>query len=170
MLHTMLMLVIQPFLATTMHHFVGNLAYHKSTKQSSTFNGGDPSRATDGIKIANFVNNSCSLTRREVLPWWRVDLGARHRIGNIRITNRGDCCASRLKRIDVRVNDADNLDGELYVASLLFILFLFHLANDIRSQGFYFGIYLLKLHLDIVCIKCIIGQNEHISNSLFCSS
>ncbi|XP_065056205.1 uncharacterized protein LOC135684538 [Rhopilema esculentum] len=94
-------------------HCKGNLAYHKSTKQSSTLYGGDPSRATDGIKTANFGNNSCTLTRREIVPWWRVDLGARHRIGNIRITNRGDCCASRLKRIDIRVNDADNLDGEL---------------------------------------------------------
>ena len=79
----------------------------KPTNQSSTGFGGVSSRATDGNKNSNYYGLSCTHTNRDQNPWWRVDLGGRHIIGNVKITNRGDCCSSRLRNVEVRVGDID---------------------------------------------------------------
>ena len=91
--------------------FKGNLALKKPTKQSSTGWSGPSSKAVDGNKNTFYHARSCTHTHRDAKPWWRVDLGGRHVVGNIKITNRGDCCSSRLRSVEVRVGDVDSVVG-----------------------------------------------------------
>lgn len=86
----------------------GNVARGKPSKQSSTAYGGAPSRAVDGNKNSNWEGSSCTHTKRQKHPWWRVDLQAIHNVNKVKITNRGDCCSNRLRRLEVRVGMTDN--------------------------------------------------------------
>ena len=87
---------------------LGNLARGKNTKQSSTGYGGDSKRAVDGNKNNRYGGRSCTHTNRQTRAWWRVDLGSIQKVGNVKITNRGDCCDDRLKNFDIRVGNTDN--------------------------------------------------------------
>ncbi|CAI9620750.1 unnamed protein product [Staurois parvus] len=48
--------------------------------------------AVDGNLNSNFGFGSCSSTNNDASAWWRVDLHEPHRISQVTITNRGDCC------------------------------------------------------------------------------
>ena len=87
--------------------FAGNLARGKKTKQTSTGFGGAAGRAVDGNKNSNYGGKSCTHTNRHKNAWWSVDLGSSQKVGKVKITNRGDCCADRLKNFDVRVGTTD---------------------------------------------------------------
>ena len=63
-----------------------NIALNKSTKQSSTKDNENPSRAVDG-DTAGKINTQ---TLKEEEPWWEVDLGASYEISDIKIFNRDD--------------------------------------------------------------------------------
>ncbi|XP_070786293.1 uncharacterized protein [Enoplosus armatus] len=71
-----------------------NVALNRSTAQSSIYNDavGKPSEAVSGF----FLHNSCSHTKKQSNPWWRVDLLAVHKVSAVTITNREDCCPQRL--------------------------------------------------------------------------
>ncbi|XP_071801366.1 pentraxin fusion protein-like [Asterias amurensis] len=53
-------------------------------------------RAIDGNTNTNFFHWSCSTTGINSHPWWKVDLGANHRLGRITLVNRGDSYNNRL--------------------------------------------------------------------------
>lgn len=80
----------------------------KSAKawQSSTYTGGDASKAIDGNVEGVFAKGSVSHTETQKNPWLVVDLGETKEIGSIKIYNRGDCCGERLKDAIVEVMDA----------------------------------------------------------------
>ena len=44
-------------------------------------------------------------------PWWMVDLKASYWIGQIVITNRGDCCGDRLDGAEIRVGNSQKNGG-----------------------------------------------------------
>lgn len=52
-----------------------DLAFKKTTAQSSTDNNGFSSRAVDEVLGPYYNSKSCTHTKKETNPWWRVDLG-----------------------------------------------------------------------------------------------
>ena len=59
---------------------------------------GHPEKAIDGIYEAGLIKySSCSLTQREVNPWWAVDLGKAYLLRGIVILPRLDCCCEFYK-------------------------------------------------------------------------
>ena len=52
-----------------------DLAFKKSTAQSSTNSNGFSSRAVDEVLGPYYNSKSCTHTKKEQNPWWRVDLG-----------------------------------------------------------------------------------------------
>lgn len=86
----------------------GNLARGKAATQSSTLPGyayGGPAAAVDGVTDGNFFNGSVTHTNSEANPWWQVDLGNSSLVTSIVISNRTDCCASRLNDYWVFLSD-----------------------------------------------------------------
>lgn len=54
---------------------LADLAFKKSTAQSSTDNNGFSRRAVDENLGPYYSSKSCTHTKKETNPWWRVDLG-----------------------------------------------------------------------------------------------
>ncbi|MEQ9304732.1 MAG: discoidin domain-containing protein, partial [Marinoscillum sp.] len=81
-----------------------NLALSGTASQSSTGYGGVASRAIDGNTAGNWSSGTITHTNAEAYPWWEVDLGSAHSIGDIVIYNRTDgCCIQRLTNFTVSV-------------------------------------------------------------------
>ncbi|XP_070580739.1 fucolectin-like [Ptychodera flava] len=91
-----------------------NVALNKKAMQSSTSGNaldGTADKAIDGNKDSDLKEGqSCTLTKKEFGPWWKVDLGRAYDIYQIVITNRQDCCPFRIKSAEVRVGDSPNLE------------------------------------------------------------
>uniref|UniRef100_R7VMS8 Pentraxin fusion protein n=1 Tax=Columba livia TaxID=8932 RepID=R7VMS8_COLLI len=51
-------------------------------------------------------DGSCAHTEKEPEPWWYVDLGARHAVYAVTVTNRRDCCWESLLGAQVHVGDS----------------------------------------------------------------
>jgi RHS repeat-associated protein len=83
----------------------GNLAWGKTTSQSSTGSGGNSSRGVDGNTNGSWNDNSVTHTQLEHQPWWLVDLGSVQQIGTVKLWNRTDCCSERLSNFYVLVSD-----------------------------------------------------------------
>ena len=82
---------------------LGNLALKKPARQSSTYGGAVAGRAVDGISKTAFRSGSCTHTKKELRPWWRVDLGKKVLVKLVTVLNRGDCCADRLSNFEIYV-------------------------------------------------------------------
>jgi len=82
-----------------------DIAFQRPTTQSSTVYGGDPRRAVDGNADGDWNHSSVTHTDLEAQPWWQVDLQSVAYVDNIRIANRTDCCADRLREFFVLVSD-----------------------------------------------------------------
>jgi len=87
-----------------------NLAIAGTASQSSYYGGSssvysEPSNAIDGSRDGVFWNGSSSCTDSQPDSWWRVDLGGRFRLDEIRIFNRSDCCPERLSNFRLSVED-----------------------------------------------------------------
>ncbi|MDP2572087.1 discoidin domain-containing protein [Vibrio penaeicida] len=84
-----------------------NVAESKSAQQSNVGYDGEAERALDGNTDGNFHNGS--VTHTEYGPasnhWWQVDLGKSHMIGHVKLSNRTDCCSSRLSNYYVLVSN-----------------------------------------------------------------
>ncbi|XP_067660291.1 uncharacterized protein [Haliotis asinina] len=86
-----------------------NVARNRPVRASSQFNfavtnlTASPGLAVDGNFDTDFVNGrSCySSAIGDLTPTLYIDLGAYYYINSIIITNRGDCCAERLRNINV---------------------------------------------------------------------
>jgi hypothetical protein len=66
-----------------------NAARGKPTSQSSKSHGGHSSRAVDGNARTDWGGNSCTHTKTQNNPWWRVDLQKDMKIKKVQVTNRG---------------------------------------------------------------------------------
>ncbi|WP_309111189.1 alpha-L-fucosidase [Saccharothrix sp.] len=87
-----------------------NMALDQPATQSSTLAAHNPnaSRAVDGNTDGNFWNLSVTHTADAPLdtnPWWQVDLGSSLPVGSIKLWNRTDCCADRLRDFYVFTSD-----------------------------------------------------------------
>ncbi|XP_047672307.1 fucolectin-like [Tachysurus fulvidraco] len=83
-----------------------NVALGGIATQSSVFNYCNASFAIDGIKETDARLHSCSHTKTESNPWWRVDLLAVYNISNVSITNRGDCCPERINGAEIHIGSS----------------------------------------------------------------
>lgn len=72
--------------------------------QSSTRYGGSASRAIDGRSGQHYsAHLSCTHTKKESQPWWKVNFDKEHAINKVEVWNRSDCCSDRLTGAQVRV-------------------------------------------------------------------
>ncbi|XP_055782156.1 uncharacterized protein LOC129857689 isoform X3 [Salvelinus fontinalis] len=67
---------------------------------------GDANNAIDLNWTNQYLKGSCSHTKAEVDPWWRVDLSKTHNVTYVTITNRGDCCSDRISGAEIHVGDS----------------------------------------------------------------
>ena len=74
-----------------------NIAVGKVTDQSSTYGSFFSSYANDGIE------NSLSVTRYDLNPYWRVDLNRTAVVLYVIVSNRGDGVARWINPFDIRV-------------------------------------------------------------------
>jgi hypothetical protein len=81
-----------------------NLALGRPASQSSTDADLQARLAADGNVDGDASHHSVASTRREHQPWWAVDLGRERLIDAVRIHNRTDCCAERLRDFVVLVS------------------------------------------------------------------
>ncbi|XP_071096563.1 uncharacterized protein [Haliotis cracherodii] len=88
-----------------------NVALNRPARASSQFTFAaanlvaSPGLAVDGNFDSQFVTGrSCfSSTTGDLTPTFYIDLGAYYYISSVTVTNRGDCCAERLRNIDVGI-------------------------------------------------------------------
>ncbi|KAL0963959.1 hypothetical protein UPYG_G00315790 [Umbra pygmaea] len=67
---------------------------------------GDASNAIDGNYNSDYAYGSCTHTKLQWYPWWRVDLLKQYKIQYVYIYNRGDCCAERLNGAQILIGDS----------------------------------------------------------------
>nr|XP_015209595.1 PREDICTED: uncharacterized protein LOC102686556 isoform X1 [Lepisosteus oculatus] len=84
-----------------------NVALRGEATQSSTYSGlGEAGNAVDGSWNAYLFQSSCTLTRYQQAPWWRVDLHGKYQVSAVLIRNRQDCCKNRLERAEVHLGSS----------------------------------------------------------------
>ncbi|XP_036414066.1 fucolectin-5-like [Colossoma macropomum] len=93
-----------------------NLAlYGKATQSSLVENPyaayGHAYNAIDGNIDSNFGHGSCTATRWQQNPWWRVDLLDEYTVTSITITNRGDCCPERINGAEICIGNSLRNNG-----------------------------------------------------------
>ncbi|XP_069822710.1 uncharacterized protein [Dendropsophus ebraccatus] len=94
------------------HHGVKNLAPQGIPAQSSYFGQRAEVRTPiDGSLSSNYMAGECTHTRKELQPWWNLDLKSTYRISSVAITNRGDCCRERINGAEIRIGDSDDNGG-----------------------------------------------------------
>ncbi|KAL9950691.1 hypothetical protein ACROYT_G043230 [Oculina patagonica] len=87
--------------------YVENLAFGKTTHQSSTQHDAASSRAVDGNSQTDYTAKSCTHTTTTSKPWWRVDLGQEEPVSEVYIVNR-DALGNRLSKFEIRVGSTTN--------------------------------------------------------------
>ncbi|XP_077432882.1 fucolectin-like [Vanacampus margaritifer] len=108
MYHEMLVLALLTLLAMTdeASGSKGNLAMNGKACQSSRYGNGSPQRAIDGSRASNWAHKSCTHTKKQMKPWWRLDLQKMYKIDIVTITNRRDCCHNRINGAEIRIGDS----------------------------------------------------------------
>jgi hypothetical protein len=81
--------------------FIQKLINSKFTQQSSTVM--ESILATDGVRS----DRSCALTKREMNPWWRMDLGASRNVSHVEIMGTRKCCSNALEDIIIEIGNID---------------------------------------------------------------
>ena len=74
-----------------MHSADGTYYYtllNRPTDQSSVHEGKDSSRAVDGGTNTNVASGDCIQTKKDMNPWWAVDMGKLVTVYSVDITNR----------------------------------------------------------------------------------
>ncbi|KAL7393675.1 hypothetical protein ABVT39_014281 [Epinephelus coioides] len=98
-------------LGQTSGHSGTNIARHGKATQSSVGWNGPPEKAIDGNQASIYEQGSCTHTQGQRKPWWRLDLLRTYKINTVTITNRGDCCHSRLNGAEIRIGNSLNDNG-----------------------------------------------------------
>ncbi|XP_065051586.1 uncharacterized protein LOC135681186 isoform X2 [Rhopilema esculentum] len=91
---------------------LGNIALGKATAQTSTCSYGYSPRAVDGDTRTSWIYDSCTHTCEGTSNWWRVDFGKSSLVHSVKITNRGDCCGSRLSDFNIRIGNSTTGNGD----------------------------------------------------------
>ncbi|XP_075067301.1 fucolectin-like [Mixophyes fleayi] len=84
-----------------------NIAPEGKASQISVYHTyGNAINAIDGNREGKLIMKSCSLTRSETSPWWRLDFHTPRKVGAVVVVNRYDCCWHRLLGAEVRVGNS----------------------------------------------------------------
>ncbi|XP_078282511.1 fucolectin-like [Rhinoraja longicauda] len=84
----------------------------RATQSTTCRRNGDADNAIDGNMDTNTRGGSCSRTRRQCRPWWRVDLTEHYRVFVLNITAPGSRCQSRgLRGAEIRIGDSLENNG-----------------------------------------------------------
>ncbi|KAJ7381185.1 hypothetical protein OS493_004785 [Desmophyllum pertusum] len=94
--------VVDESIVSICSKFSRNLAFKKTTEQSSTDYNGFSSRAVDENYSPYYDSKTCMHTKKEQNPWWRVDLGREYIVTDVMIVNRY-YYFERLANFEVRV-------------------------------------------------------------------
>ncbi|XP_060571081.1 uncharacterized protein LOC132729341 isoform X3 [Ruditapes philippinarum] len=98
-----------------------NLALEKPSNTSSIggeMDNWDADKGNDGDADSNMYNDSCFSTKKQMSPWWEVDLLDVYSINTVKMTNTADCCASDNLALDKPSNmssiwgEMDNWDAD----------------------------------------------------------
>uniref|UniRef100_A0A667WKX3 Fucolectin tachylectin-4 pentraxin-1 domain-containing protein n=1 Tax=Myripristis murdjan TaxID=586833 RepID=A0A667WKX3_9TELE len=79
--------------------------------QSSLYGRAVPEKAIDGNRASKWRQGSCACTRKDLKPWWRVDLLKTHKVNYVTITNRKDCCPQRINGAEIHIGDSLSDNG-----------------------------------------------------------
>ena len=84
-----------------------NIALQGKATQSSTWAGGDASKAIDGNLDGRCSQNAVAHTQTEADPWWMLDLGGNHKIDQIIIYPRTDAsrALTRIQGVLITLTD-----------------------------------------------------------------
>ncbi|KAG9259556.1 hypothetical protein AMEX_G27869, partial [Astyanax mexicanus] len=88
-----------------------NVALKGFASQSSNFDDGYAIKAIDGNRDGNYFCGSCTHTKSDDNPWWRLDLLKEYNIYSIYITNRGDCCSERINGAEIHIGNSLSNNG-----------------------------------------------------------
>ncbi|XP_036394348.1 uncharacterized protein LOC118784294 [Megalops cyprinoides] len=89
-----------------------NVALRGIAEQSSQFDGLTHAKnAIDGLRNAAYSSGSCTHTKLQTDPWWRVDLRRKYRVTSVTITNREDCCHERINGAEIRIGNSLENNG-----------------------------------------------------------
>uniref|UniRef100_A0A8C1LD64 Fucolectin tachylectin-4 pentraxin-1 domain-containing protein n=1 Tax=Cyprinus carpio TaxID=7962 RepID=A0A8C1LD64_CYPCA len=83
----------------SLKHVPVNTAGWGTANQSTTYKNSYAQYALDG------KNYSCTHTYTQSDPWWTLDLMTTYSVNRVTITNRRDCCESRIDRAEIRVGN-----------------------------------------------------------------
>nr|BAK38715.1 F-type lectin 2 [Oplegnathus fasciatus] len=86
-----------------------NVALRGKATQSHRYDPGvygAASNAIDGNRESTFAAGSCTHTKTQTNPWWRVDLLESYIVTSVTITNRGDCCPERLDGAEIHIGNS----------------------------------------------------------------
>uniref|UniRef100_A0A8C9RE24 Fucolectin tachylectin-4 pentraxin-1 domain-containing protein n=1 Tax=Scleropages formosus TaxID=113540 RepID=A0A8C9RE24_SCLFO len=89
-----------------------NVALKGTATQSSQYDSyGAAGNAIDGNRNTKYTDGSCTHTKQDSKPWWRLDLQDVFTVTSVTITNRGDCCSERIDRAEIRVGNSLDDNG-----------------------------------------------------------
>ncbi|XP_060720308.1 fucolectin-like [Tachysurus vachellii] len=83
-----------------------NVALRGIATQSSLYTYYYASLAIDGNRNSVLSASSCSHTKADYGPWWRVDLLVLYDISNVIITNRGDSSPDRINGAEIHIGNS----------------------------------------------------------------
>ncbi|XP_053182865.1 fucolectin-like [Scomber japonicus] len=69
------------------------------------------SNAIDGNRESNFFAGSCSHTKKQTNPWWRVDLLESYVVTSVVISKRRDCCPEQSNGVEIRIGNSLRNNG-----------------------------------------------------------
>ncbi|XP_053182675.1 uncharacterized protein LOC128366051 [Scomber japonicus] len=67
---------------------------------------GSASNAIDGNRESNYPAGSCSHTKKQTNPWWRVDLLESYVVTSVVIINRRDCCPEQSNGAEIHIGNS----------------------------------------------------------------
>lgn len=90
-----------------------NVALRGRATQSSQFSfEGAADKAIDGNRHGVYPDGSCSHTKSQTDPWWRVDLLDVYRVTSVNVTNRQDAHVDRIKGAEIRIGNSLENNGK----------------------------------------------------------
>lgn len=90
-----------------------NIATGGTATQSSQDGTAHPKKAIDGNNDSEVKHGSCSTTKCEFNPWWRLDLLKTHKINTVTVTVRGDSYYKRIEGAEIHIGNSLDDNGNV---------------------------------------------------------
>lgn len=97
----------------TNHDTEKNIAIGGIATQSSQYQIGNPNKAIDGNRDSDVTHGSCSITKCEFTPWWRLDLLKTYKINTVTVTVRGDSHFKRIEGAEIHIGNSLENNGNV---------------------------------------------------------